>query len=157
MAQDLKQKFNIKLPSVPSTNDRELYRELLVVYNSIRLLANSLEKSRSFPILFGDTMAVNTLVNINDSAGSTVARLSQYGVNECRGFVSVPAAAGSIGEVTLIGYFDFETPIGVPIGSRLWASATPGAIAGASPGVGSQRIGYTLSPTRVWFQPNWIP
>ncbi len=155
MAQDFKTRFDINLPAVPSASDRELHRELLIVYNSIRLLSSALEKRNSFPIVFETTIGLNVLVSITDVAGVATARVASYGVNEAHGFVSVPATAGNVGEITLVGYSD--NPLSTaPAGTKLWLGVN-GLWVTTNPGAGSQRVGYKMSAVRTWISPVLIP
>lgn len=156
MAQDFNTRFDIGLPAVPNTVDRELHRELLVIYNSIKLLSSALEKRSSFPIVFQDTIELYQAISVSDSGGTPVAILAQHGVRECHGFASVAATAGKVGEITLIGYID-NPLFSSPAGSKVYVGATAGQFTSVSPGAGAQRVGYKLATTRLWVSPQLLP
>lgn len=152
MAQDLKQDFNIRLPSVPHTNDPELNSELLIVYNSMRLLADQVERRYRLYVPFGATLGVGVLVYFYDAgAGVQTVQAAAYGVNEANAVTTIAATAGSSGEVMLLGKLAGFT--GLTIGQKFWLSAVPGAFTAASPGANSQRVGYALSTTELWVNP----
>lgn len=153
MAQDQKTRFDIKLPSTPSADDPALQAQLQTIYTSIRLLANQVEVMHKRKLNFGATMSIGTLVSIYDAGGGLTACVpAGYGLNECHGIVTTAATIGLVGEIMLLGVFDLFTGL-TGVGAKLWVSATPGVITGASPGAGSQRIGYILSATEIWFDP----
>jgi hypothetical protein len=154
MAQDLKFRFDIKLPAQPKVQDDPILQgHLGIVYNSIKLLANQVEIMHKRKAAFGATMQVGTIVYFYDAgAGLQAALPAGYGTAECHAIVTTAANIGTVGEVLLFGLFDLYTSLPA-IGTKLWASATPGGITSVNPGAGSQRIGYVLSATEIWFDP----
>ena len=152
MAQDFS--FDFNLPASPDSNiaDPVLYKELLIVYNSMKLIAEGIDKKYARVVKFNSGMTVGTIVNFFDNAGETQARPAAYGVSEAHGFVSIAAGAGQFGEVKTLGWIEYNTSITVA-GQKIWLSASAGSITGASPGAGSQRIGYFVSDRVMFFIP----
>lgn len=150
MAQDFK--FDFNLPASPDANiDPVLYKELLIIYNSMRLLADQIENMYRRVVRFNGNYNVGDIVNFYDPGdGIPTVRYANYGGPEAQGFVSVRRDASGYGEVKTVGYIEYGTSITIP-GQPIWSGATPGTISGASPGANSQRIGYFVTDRIMWF------
>ena len=147
--------FDYNLPATPGPVEPATYQELLTVYNAIHALAASVERRHKRYIRFAEPMGLGTLANIFESTDVPYARMAKHGGPECHGIVSLAAGNQETGELILLGIVDFYT--GLDAGQPLYAAATYGQLAGASPGTGAQRVGYSLSSTTFFFSPMFLP
>lgn len=166
--------LNLGLPAVPITNNPELWTEFIKVYNATRLLAGALDQytgalgelpelwnqlgvSRCYDGLntriyleAGEAIAYGQTVGID---GSGLARLADDGVYFAIGFCTNTTAAG-VGdpvEIQQRGIYPAFPAATLTPGNRYYQSGTPGTI-GAG-GTGTQCIGYAISDTILYFNP----
>ena len=166
--------LNLGLPAVPVTNNPELWTEFIRVYNAVRILAgamdnytgalnelpdvwNQLGVSRCYDGLntriyleAGESIAYGRTIGID---GSGLARLADDGVYFAIGFSTntTTAALGDMVEIQQRGIFPAFPAATLTPGNRYYQSSTPGSV-GAF-GTGTQCIGYAISDTILYFNP----
>lgn len=186
MAQQQELSFNLGLPAIPETQDKDLYQELVRVYNAINIVARGLDtlvgaatppvedwpqippevsiKAQNFSKIycqFDVNVPLGSCVNLYNVAGVTHARMAKADSSStpAHGFCSVLLGvnAGDFGEVTLFGANIFLG--GVIPGARYFLSntSTTGQIQNIPPGSGIvQPVGFGLSTTVLWFNPTLL-
>lgn len=176
-----KSSINTGLPNIPDPPDPAFFAEFQRLYNAIRNLTIAIDSytgaipadssvydqtNLSSSLLeqnllrvycpFNVTLAFGQMVNLYDGgSGALRARLAAANVSglQAHAWCSIPATAGSYGEVMLGGLCRGVT--GLTPGVTYYLGNTPGTIA-ASPGVVSQRIGYGLGTSSLLFKPTLI-
>ena len=171
--------INTGLPNIPDPPEPEFFAEFTRVYNAIRNLTIAIDSytgaipaeaanfsqtpvtssvisqnSLRVYVPFGVTIAFGQMVNLYNSGGLT-ARLAAANVGglQAHGWCSIPATAGSYGEIMLGGLC--RGVIGLTPGLTYYLSNTPGAIS-ATAGTVSQKLGYSLGASELFFQPTLI-
>lgn len=170
------QSVNLGLPAQPLVSDQEMYYELLRVYNAIRLTLQAVDNNTGAispdkqywdeigftRLTVGNMSKIYVEAAVALSYGNTVgiggdgkAYKARNGVRACVGFCSDPegAAVGDITEIQLLGLFPPFTAGTLTPGAGYYQSATAGVIGVA--GSGTQFVGYALSDTRLWFNPQF--
>jgi hypothetical protein len=169
--------INTGLPNIPDPPDPAFFAEFQRLYNAIRNLTLAIDSYTgaiaadssvysqtpiSSSILsqnllrvycpFGVTLAFGQMVNLYSNAGVLTARLAAANVAglPAHGWCSIPATAGSYGEVMLGGLCRGVS--GLTPGITYYLGNTPGTIA-ASAGTVSQKIGYGLGASSLFFNP----
>ena len=183
MAQQQELSFNLGLPQIPETQDKDLYQELVRIYNAINIVARGLDtlvgaatppvedwpqippevsvKAQNFSKIYAQfdvDVPLGACVNLYNVAGVTHVRMARANSasTPAHGFCSVllGVEAGDFGEVTLFGANIFLG--GVIPGARYFLSntSTTGQIQNIPPGSGIiQPVGIGLSTTVLWFNP----
>lgn len=165
--------MNLGLPATPMTENKELFGELIRVYNALRILGYSLDSytgalsppAEDWPFLGaagagrGDRVIRYAVLYENVTAGNTVSfmadagtfkvRKAVSGTYNCHGFVLKDGTAGAWAEVCLFGNFLEFAPGTLTIGATYHQSATAGLIAAG----GTQVIGFAVSDTQLFFNP----
>lgn len=166
---------NLGLPETPMTENKELFLELIKVYNAIKNLAYALDGytgaiapptsdwsyysnniirlngQTKVYVPFYETMTIGNTVSFMNDAGTAKVRKAQDGSYVCHGFASTDTNAGDWGEVTLMGRYPNLSAGTLTTGAKYFQSGTAGLI-GAS-GTGSQCIGFAMSDTALFFNP----
>lgn len=174
MSLDKELSFQLPLPQSPLTENQELFQELLRVYNAIRTVAYKLDSytgaipppTDDFPELGNDIIRLNGMCKIYlpayedlvvgntvypfDDAGTTKARKAVSATAKARGFCSIAGLTGEMVEVTLLGLYPSFPAATLTPGTTYYQSATPGTIGGA----GFQAVGFALSDTQLFFNPD---
>lgn len=174
MASPQRFSVNLGLPVAPTTNNSELFSELLRVYNALKIVMGAVDTysgtepessefwsqlgfsklyagmNSSIYIPAAEPIAYGQVVGID---GSAQAVLAQVGFEMAVGFCSAPngVALGETCSIQIFGMYP-ELPAatltpGIPY---YLSSTTPGAITSA---FSSQRIGFALSDRRLFFSP----
>lgn len=165
---------NLGLPTAPITENRELWIELLKVYNAIRNVAAQLDNltgaisepsdvwsqigtgrltfglnsklylEAAVAITYGQTIGI-------DAAG--LADLADDAVLGCIGFCSAVngAGAGDTVEIQLFGLYPLLAAASLTPGARYYQSTTAGAIGVG--GTGTQCIGFAINDQQLFFNP----
>lgn len=173
MASSQRFSTNLTLPATPTTNEGELFTELLKVYNAIKIVMGAVDTycgtepelpenwaqvgfGRMFAGLnsvFYTTAAANItygqLVSIN---GANQAILAQSGVNTAVGFCAAPngVLVGERCPIQVFGLYPTLPAASLTPGTPYYLSVTPGAIGAA---VTAQRVGFAISDRQLWFSP----
>lgn len=170
------QSVNLGLPAQPLVSDQEMYYELLRVYNAIRLVLQAVDNNTGAispdkeywdeigftRLTVGNMSKIYVEAAVALSYGNTVgigsdgkAYKAQDGVRACVGFCSDPkgATVREITEVQLLGLFPPFAAGTLTPGAGYYQSATAGVVGVA--GSGAQFVGYALSDTRLWFNPQF--
>lgn len=177
-----KSSINTGLPNLPDPPDPKFFPEFARIYNAIRNLTIALDSytgamqaekqyMNQVPltssvlaqnmvrvyVLFPAAVTYGQTVNLYNVAGVLNAQLSNSSAagKPIHGWCSVVAgvAAGAYGEVMLGGLC---TAIGgLTPGATYYAGNTPGTIAPTA-GTVSQRVGFALSSTSIFMQPQLI-
>ena len=172
---------NTGLSLVPDTQNKELFNELVRVYNAINMVASSLDAytgalSRDpvdWPslspsdtihsqwmnrlyVLFSANATAGQMIDLWNNAGALNARpaggAAWLGI--ARGFSTGAVTAGNYGEVILGGLHEYVAGLVPGTVYYLDAAGPAGNIVAVAPGVGfRQPIGYALSGNRLFFQP----
>lgn len=169
------QSVNLGLPATPLTENQDLFYELLRVYNAIRVVMQSVDNntgaisppseywdevgftrctignmSKIYIIAYED-LDYGSTVGIYNDGGVGKAKKAQDAVLGCVGFCSSTdgASAGEYTEIQLYGLFAPFSAGTLTPGAAYYQSATAGVV-GVS---GSQCIGYALSDTQLFFNP----
>ena len=166
--------INLGLPQIPTTNNQELLSELIRVYNAIRNVMEAVDiytgiisEPRSVWNQLGTnrcTAGLNSKIYLQAAEaigfGQTVgidtngnAVLAEHAAYTCIGWCTVATGVG-IGdwlEVQQFGIYPPYPAASLVPGDRYYQSTTPGVI-GVS-GSGTQCIGYAISDTILYFNP----
>lgn len=173
------QSVNLGLPSTPLTDNSELFYELMRIYNAIRLVMQSVDNNTGaisppteywdevgftrctvgnmskIYIIAYENLSYGNTVGIYNHGGVGKAKKAQNGVLGCVGFCSAPggAVAGEYTEIQLYGLFPPFSAGTLTPGAGYYQSGTAGVV-GAS-GTGTQFVGYALSDTQLFFNPQF--
>lgn len=176
--------INLGLPATPdNTQDRELFRELIRIYNAINAVARGLDSytgalpepfpssagisnihvqniARLYPIFTEDVLA-GAMINVYEVAGTLHARLAKAAdaLKPARGFVTSNILSGNRGELDLIGA-NYNLS-GITPGTLYYLSPTSTtgqitSISPATPGNLIQPVGFGISSTAIWFNPTLL-
>lgn len=165
--------MNLGLSALPLTDDPKLFSELVRVYNAIRNVAYHLDRYTGaiapntddwdqvgadgikanglYKVYLPayEDLVVGNIVSFMDDAGTAKVRKALSATYTCHGFCSVAGLAGDTVEITLNGLFPAFPAATLTTGALYYNSATPGLI-GAG---GSQVVGFALSDTQLFFNP----
>jgi hypothetical protein len=177
-----KSSINTGLPNVADSPDPKFFAEFTRIYNAIRNLTLAIDAyTGALPpdpeyynitppassvrtqniqkvyVITSTAIAYGKTVNLYNNAGVLTARLSDATTagKHCHGFCSNPAggASGAYIEVSLGGLC---TAIGgLTPGVTYYNGNTPGTVA-PSAGTVSQKVGYALSTTTLFFSPDLL-
>lgn len=172
-----KSSINTGLPNIPDPPDPLFFAEFQRLYNAIRNLTIAIDsytgalpaESTAYsqtPLTssllsqnllrvycpFNVTLAFGQMVNLYSVSGVLTARLAAANIAglQCHAWCSIPATAGSYGEVMLGGLCRGVS--GLTPGVTYYLGNTPGTIA-STPGTVSQKIGYGLGSSSLFFNP----
>jgi hypothetical protein len=170
--------INLGLPQTPETQSPELFTAILPIYNAVRNLARALDLytgilprpesdwSQLTPsdsilsagtnrlyVLFTVDVDAAKLVNLYDDGGVLKARYANASASStmARGFAPASVVAGDYGQVILFGLNPYLS--GLTPGAVYFTSNSDG-LYGTVAGTVSQRVGYALSETDLFFNPN---
>ncbi len=174
MSLDRELSFQLPLPQSPLTENQELFQELLRVYNAIRTVAYKLDSytgaipppTDDFAEVANSGIKVNGMCKVYlpayedlvvgntvyffDDAGTVKARKAVSATAKARGFCSIAGLTGEVVEVTLIGLYPSFPAATLTPGNTYYQSVTAGAIGNA----GFQAVGFALSDTQLFFNPD---
>lgn len=172
--------LNLGLPQTPDTLNPELFIAILPLFNAVRNVARALdaytgilarpagdwsELTPSDTVLSAGTnrlylpfsVAVDAgkLVNLWNDAGTLKARYANANAagTLARGFAPSSVAAGDYGQVILFGLNSSLS--GLTPATVYFTSNTDGLYSTVA-GVVSQRVGYALSDTELFFNPQVV-
>ena len=163
---------NLGISSIPDVDNQEIYQALLPVHSAIRNVMYALDaytgnllitpdeysqinatgqiqlqKTAVFYVKLTEAVAVGNMINIWNSGGAR-GRKSVSATQRIHGYA---LASGAIGDTIPICLFGLCSLIGgLTPGADYYASTTPGQITAS---VTSQRIGFALDATHLWFTP----
>jgi hypothetical protein len=176
-----KSTINTGLPNIPSPPDPDFFAEFTRVYNAIRNLTIAIDaytgalpadainysvtpatatiltqNMQRLYVQFTDTVTYGQVIHLYNNAGVLNAQLSNASTSKsAHAWCSTAAGvtAGAFGEVMLGGLCTAFT--GLTIGATYYLGNAAGTIA-PTPGTLSQKIGYALSATQLFFKPDLI-
>lgn len=140
------------------TDDKELYSELVVIYNALKLLRDVV--NNAVPVVqafYTETVAYGALVNLYNVAGVLSARNANATAagkpahGWCRNKSGV--LANNQDEIVVQGIF--PSAAGLTPGSTYFLTNAVG-VAGLAAGTVTQRIGYAISATELYVRPDLI-
>lgn len=161
--------FNLGLPATPITTDNELFMELNRVYAAIRAVAYRLDSTTGglspegslwTEVGSGNLTAANPKFYMEAAVdltyGNTIqissAGLAEKGTDgKVVGFCSVPGGVltGEVTEVTVIGMYPAFPPTTLTPGVFYVQSGSAGQVGN----VGTQKLGFAVSDTQLYFMP----
>lgn len=175
--------FSLQIPDTPVTKVKEVYGDLVAIYNSLQQLQGALTDfcgitaqqsdfwaqltpemtlfpqnlSRFYPLV-SENIAAGAMVNLYNNAGTINARNANATNNTkpCHGFAPSPILAGSNGEVDLFNGL-CGSIVGLTPGTRYFLDTANGLITNVAPvaaGNIEQAIGLALSANRLYFITN---
>jgi len=184
MASTNQYSINLGIGQLPETQDQNLFNELYKVYNSLHLLASSLDSYTgavaklesewpdtppSYSVLaqngnriyalYSETCGYGTIVNLYNDAGTPKIRKANATDNTkpAIGYCSVGTGvtAGNYGEVILGGLYIVS---GATIGTIYYLSTVSGQLTSTKPAASGnivQSIAYALSTTELYLRPEF--
>lgn len=169
--------LNLGLPQTPDTPDPVLFNAILPMYNAIKNVARALDLytgvlarpsgdwsvltpadtilsagTNRLYVLFTVAVDAGKLVNLYNDAGALKARYANASAagTLARGFAPDSVASGAYGQVILFGLNAGLS--GLTPGTVYFCSNVDG-LYGTVAGVVSQKVGYALSATDLYFNP----
>jgi len=173
----MKYSINLGLPDKPLVKDKDLFTEVLYIYNAIRnllagfdIVTGALQPDKSDWVQLKGTGRVSVggmfkiyleanvpltygqTVGIVNVAGVGKAALAQSGVLLARGWCSDTqnTAAGDTTEITLLGSYPSFAAGTLTPGANYYQSVVARVIGAA----GAQAIGYAVSDTQLIWHPD---
>ena len=144
--------MDLALPAKPIVTTPELYTEATVIYNAIRILAQTFDDLVNEILLTAfEAIAIGQVIAIYNDAGVGKARLALDGTYFATGFAASNAAVGVTVRVKIRGRYPTFPAATLTPGAKYYLSA---AVAGAiTAAVTTQAIGVAQSDTTLL----WIP
>lgn len=144
--------MDMSLPAKPLATDPDLYSEATVIYNAIRILAQSHDDLiNEIAVTAFETMAVGQMVALYNDAGIGKARLALDGTYFAIGFCGADVSAGSTARVFLRGKYPTLAVASLTPAAKYYLS---NAVAGSiTLGPTTQIIGVAQSDTTLIWKP----
>lgn len=166
---------NLGLPSLPETENQEIFSALIPLYNSIRTVMSALDAYTGNQLVTKDefkdvnpagqllvqkqcvlyvkateTITAGNVVNLYNSSGLAVRKATASTPLPPRGVALASAVTGETIPVCLFGLITGYA--GLVPGSVYYLSDTAGNM-GTTAGTTSYTIGYAISTSQLWFSP----